>query len=70
MRLKTGVIGYTIPPRITQKFRVKNLRVYVTGQNLFTLSKLKFEDPETGYSNREEAYPVQKLFIFGANVNF
>jgi len=70
MRLKTGVIGYTIPQKITQKFRVKNLRVYVTGQNLFTVSKLRFEDPETGYSNREEAYPVQKLFIFGANVNF
>jgi len=70
MRLKTAVLGYTIPSRITRQFKVKSLRVYVTGQNLFTVSKLKFEDPETGYTNREEAYPIQKLFVFGANVNF
>jgi TonB-linked SusC/RagA family outer membrane protein len=70
LRFKTGVIGYTLPRTFTQKFKVQGLRFYVTGQNLFTISKLRFEDPETGYTNREEAYPVQKLFIFGANVNF
>jgi hypothetical protein len=46
------------------------LRFYISGQNIFTVSKLKFMDPETGYSQREEAYPVQKAFIFGVNVNF
>jgi TonB-linked SusC/RagA family outer membrane protein len=70
MRLKTAVLGYTIPSRITRQAGMKGVRLYVTGQNLFTVSKLRFEDPETGYTNREEAYPIQKSIIFGANVNF
>jgi TonB-linked SusC/RagA family outer membrane protein len=70
LRLKTAVIGYTIPAAITKKFSIQNLRFYVTGQNIFTVSPLKFMDPETGYTNREEAYPLQKTFIFGLNVTF
>jgi hypothetical protein len=70
MRLKTGVIGYTIPPSFTRRYKIQTLRFYVSGQNLFTVSKLRFMDPETGYSNREEAYPVQKAIIFGLNMNF
>jgi hypothetical protein len=70
LRLKTAVIGYTIPAAVTKKFSIQNLRFYVTGQNIFTVSPLKFMDPETGYTNREEAYPLQKTFIFGLNVTF
>ena len=70
LRLKTAVIGYTIPAAITKKFSIQSLRFYVSGQNVFTASPLKFMDPETGYSSREESYPVQKTFIFGLNVTF
>ncbi|MEO3403519.1 TonB-dependent receptor [Mucilaginibacter sp. CAU 1740] len=70
LRLKTAVIGYTIPAAITKKFSIQSLRLYVSGQNVFTASPLKFMDPETGYSSREESYPVQKAFIFGLNVTF
>jgi TonB-linked SusC/RagA family outer membrane protein len=70
VRLKTAVIGYTFPSALTQKFSIKTLRLYVSGQNIFTKSNLGFMDPETGFSQREEAYPIQKAFIFGLNVNF
>jgi TonB-linked SusC/RagA family outer membrane protein len=70
VRLKTAVIGYTVPAAITQKINIQNLRFYVSGQNIFTWSPLKFMDPETGYDNREEAYPFSKTFIFGLNVTF
>ena len=70
LRLKTAVIGYTIPASITKKVNIQSLRFYVSGQNVFTWSPLKFMDPETGYTNREEAYPLQKTFIFGLNVTF
>jgi TonB-linked SusC/RagA family outer membrane protein len=70
LRLKTGVIGYTIPRKITQQFKIQTLRFYASAQNLFTISHLRFEDPETGYTSREEAYPVQKVIIFGLNLNF
>jgi len=70
LRLKTAVLGYTIPGLVTKKYGIQSLRFYASGQNIFTLSKLKFMDPETGYSSREEAYPVQKTFILGLNLNF
>ena len=70
LRLKTGVIGYTLPSALTQKFKVQTLRIYVSGQNIFTASTLRFMDPETGYSQREEAYPVMKTYTVGLNVNF
>lgn len=70
LRLKTAMIGYTIPAHFTRRLKMQNLRFYATAQNLFTFSHLLFEDPETGYTAREEAYPVQKTIIFGLNLNF
>ncbi len=34
------------------------------------MSKLKFMDPEVGYTDRETAYPNQKTYVFGLNVTF
>lgn len=70
LRLKTAVLGYTVPIGISKKAGMKNLRFYVTGQNIFTMSKLKFMDPEVGYSGKETAYPTQKVFIFGLSTSF
>jgi len=70
LRLKTANIGYTLPSSITQRMGIRKLRIYATGQNIVTFSKLNFEDPEIGYSNGEESYPLQKVFILGLNVTF
>lgn len=45
-RLKNLTFGYTIPSHLVAKAGIKKLRVYLTGQNLVTLTKLKFVDPE------------------------
>lgn len=55
-RLKDLTIGYTIPSKLVAKAGIKRLRIYLTGQNLLTLTKLKFVDPE--------------LTEFGNNVGF
>ncbi|MDR0793999.1 MAG: TonB-dependent receptor [Chitinophagaceae bacterium] len=70
LRLKTAVLGYTLPTKISQSMKMQQLRFYVSGQNIFTLSNLKYMDPEVGYTNLEVAYPNQKVFIFGLNVTF
>ena len=70
LRLKTFILGYTIPSSATKFLKIKNVRAYIVGQNLFTFSNLKFNDPEMGYSNRETAYPNMKSLSFGANVTF
>ncbi|AXY74105.1 TonB-dependent receptor [Paraflavitalea soli] len=67
LRLKTASLGYTIPAHISSKVKMKNLRIYVTGQNVFTLGKLKFTDPET---TGEQGYPIQKTFLVGFNTTF
>lgn len=70
LRLKTAIFGYTIPSSITKGMHIQNIRVYFSGQNLLTLSKLKYLDPEVGYDDRETAYPNQKVTTFGLNVTF
>lgn len=70
LRLKTGVLGYTIPSRLTQRINLQKVRLYVSGQNLFTMSKLDYMDPEVGYNGPETAYPTQKVYTFGLNVTF
>ncbi|MBO9683243.1 MAG: SusC/RagA family TonB-linked outer membrane protein, partial [Flavisolibacter sp.] len=67
LRLKTLSIGYTVPARLSSKIRMKNLRVYMTGQNMLTFSQLKFIDPET---TGEQGYPIQKTFTGGFNITF
>ncbi|NEW81584.1 MAG: TonB-dependent receptor [Mariniphaga sp.] len=70
LRLKTATIGYAIPKSITNKLSVAGIRIYATGQNLLTFSKIKHIDPEMGYTNRENAYPVMKTTTFGLDVTF
>ena len=70
LRLKTATIGYAVPKTITDKLQIAGVRVYASGQNLFTFSKIKHVDPEMGYTHRENAYPVMKTTTFGLDVTF
>ncbi|WP_132053413.1 SusC/RagA family TonB-linked outer membrane protein [Pseudocnuella soli] len=67
LRLKTASLGYSIPGNLASKVRMKSLRLYVTGQNILTFSKLKFTDPET---TGEQGYPIQRTVTFGFNTTF
>jgi TonB-linked SusC/RagA family outer membrane protein len=46
-RLKNIRLGYTLPKGITSKYGINKLNVFVTGQNLLTISKIDFVDPES-----------------------
>jgi hypothetical protein len=51
---------------------MKSARIYVSGQDLFTISKGTFGgnfDPEDGYRN-EGTYPFNKVYSLGLNVKF
>jgi len=67
LRLKNFQIGVTIPRKVIQKVKMEGLRVYVSGSNLLTFSKLKFIDPEAPSVNNGY-YPQQRVFSFGLNV--
>ena len=47
--LNNLTLGYTLPKKWTQKFYVKNIRIYFAGENLFLLTKRKGMDPR--YNN-------------------
>lgn len=69
IRLKTIQLGYTLPKRIVSKIGANNLRLYVSGGNLFTWTEFPYMDPEApDVSNG--FYPQQKTYSFGLNVTF
>lgn len=68
LRLKSAEIGYTLPDRWTQKIKMQGLRIYLSGLNLFTLSKFDIWDTELGANGFN--YPIQRVFNLGINVNF
>lgn len=67
-RLKNITIGYTFPNKWMEKIGIRNLRVYFSGENLITWTKLhKSLDPE-GLDGL--VYPYQKTYSFGLNLSF
>ncbi len=70
IRLKTAILGYTLPEHITDRMRMGPVRVYVLAQNPLTFSKIKHIDPEMGYEDRENAYPVMMSTNIGIDITF
>ncbi len=73
LRLKTLQLGYTLPSLITKKAHIQNLRIYVSGENLLTFTKLMTVfDPEAtgGTSGSGQLYPLQKLISTGLSITF
>ncbi|MEX2565273.1 MAG: SusC/RagA family TonB-linked outer membrane protein [Cyclobacteriaceae bacterium] len=70
IRLKNAQIGYTLPTNLLNKIALERVRLYVTGENLFTLSNYyPGWDPEmqaagTGF------YPLTRKFVFGIDIDF
>ncbi|MBG6234967.1 TonB-linked SusC/RagA family outer membrane protein [Pedobacter sp. CAN_A7] len=69
LRIKNVDLGYTFSKHLTEKIGMRTARIYVSGQNVFTLSKVKFIDPEQP-NGRGNFYPQQKLWTLGLNVGF
>ena len=68
VRLKTLEIGYSLPEKWIKKSRLEACRIYVSGNNLFTLSKFKLWDPEMGSNGLN--YPLQRVYNVGVSINF
>lgn len=67
LRLKQVTLGYSLPELWAKKISASKLRVYVTGQNILTFTKLsKLYDPE----NLGFGYPVVANYSVGLNLTF
>ena len=82
LRIQNIQIGYTFKESLTQQFSIKNCRIYLSGNNLFTFTNYKGYDPSAvggGTDGRGEPigsgidkgfYPVAKTFLMGMSLNF
>ena len=77
LRFRNVSVGYTFSSMLLQQLKLKALRVYVTGQNLYTFTKYPGYDPETssqgdGLSRGGDylGYPSARTVIAGLNVTF
>ena len=75
MTLKNLTIGYTVP--VPANKYVKGLRIYASGQNLFTVGSYPGMNPEVNNSTSGlfqgvdiTSYPVSRIYTVGLNVNF
>ncbi|SEM72216.1 TonB-linked outer membrane protein, SusC/RagA family [Mucilaginibacter gossypiicola] len=64
VRLKNAELGYNLPYEWAHKLRLSGLRVFVNGENLYTLYGYKDFDPEV-YGT---AYPIQRVINAGVNI--
>lgn len=77
LRLQTLSLGYTFPNRWLQKAKVSNLRLYLQGSNLFTLTNYTGYNPEVNKRASDAltpgedycSYPVPRTFTVGLSFN-
>lgn len=77
LRLSNVTLGYTFPKQLIKKIKLSNLRVYATGNNLFTWTPYTGFDPEVNNMRSPltpgvdfGSYPRSRSFIFGVNIAF
>lgn len=69
LRIKNITLGYTMPTQIMQKIKLSSARVYISGQNIFTLTNYSGFDPEVGVNGIDNnVYPVTRTFTVGINL--
>lgn len=76
-RLKNITLGYSLPQGITEALRLTKARFYVTGQNVFIVTKYNGMDPELGLVENNlqinvdyAQYPQARTWTIGAQLSF
>ncbi len=73
LKLQNVNLSYSIDSEFLERvLKIKTLRLNLSGQNLYTWSKVPFGEPEggNGLSGGYGQYPLVKRFIFGVNIDF
>jgi TonB-linked SusC/RagA family outer membrane protein len=73
LRLKNAQLGYTLPSSLTKKVYIQNFRIYMSGENLLTFTKLMGAfDPEATQGERGNGYiyPLQMVLSGGVSITF
>jgi TonB-linked SusC/RagA family outer membrane protein len=66
MRIQEVALSYTFPKPVIERLKMNELRIYLSGRNLYTLTKWQGMDPESGTS----LFPTARTVSAGLNVSF
>lgn len=79
VRIRDITLGYTLSPKLSQKFSANGARLYVRAQDPFIFTSYKGWDPEAGfsvgnpnnsYSQVDQGGPASRSFLLGVDVRF
>lgn len=78
LRLNNLSLGYTLPKRMTDNIGISDCRIYINGQNLFTITKFSGLDPSVTSTGNDDltqgialgTYPIPRTMSIGVNVTF
>lgn len=78
LKLKNLTLAYNLPKSVLDEYKINSIRVYVSGQNLFILTKYPGPDPEVSSNGNIPSAPGvdrntvgnARTFVFGLNVGF
>ena len=80
LRIKNLTLGYTLPANVLKRIQMKDLRVFLSCDNLYTFTKFSGVDPEVNISGNTESnppagtynsnYPKYHFYSLGVNVKF
>ncbi|GAB3988733.1 TonB-dependent receptor [Spirosoma daeguense] len=78
LRVRNLTIGYTLPANVLQRLKLQRMRVYLTGQNLFTFTSYPGYDPEASINTGslitpgvdQSTYPGTRVFTGGLTIGF
>ncbi|MDR3713582.1 MAG: TonB-dependent receptor [Puia sp.] len=78
IRLKNVTLGYNFPQDLASKILAKQIRIYVSAQNLFTITHYRGLDPEANFYDQNNLqpgidygiYPNYRTYTVGVNVTF
>ncbi len=75
LRVKLLTLGYTLPQSLLTTLHSQRVRIYVTAQNLATITKYTGFDPELGNQGNSLGvdrgiYPQSRVYLAGVNIGF
>lgn len=78
IRINTITLGYTIPTKLTKKYSISSLRVFLTGNNVATITGYSGYDPDVSTRRTSpvtagadySAFPRARVYVAGLNLTF
>ena len=70
VRISNIALGYSVPKRLLEKYKISNLRLYATATNPVLFTKYEGFDPEWASQNTFGTAVSSATYLLGVNLSF